>query len=63
MERIGNLKEALADKTVLVTGAGRGLGHGVARAWRPTARPSWPWPDGIRTGRAGGNRAVGRGSD
>ena len=31
MERIGNLKEALADKTVLVTGAGRGLGHGVAR--------------------------------
>ncbi len=30
-ERIGNLKDALADKTVLVTGAGRGLGHGVAR--------------------------------
>jgi NAD(P)-dependent dehydrogenase (short-subunit alcohol dehydrogenase family) len=30
-ERIGNLEEALADKTVLVTGAGRGLGHGVAR--------------------------------
>jgi NAD(P)-dependent dehydrogenase (short-subunit alcohol dehydrogenase family) len=30
-ERIGNLEEALSDKTVLVTGAGRGLGHGVAR--------------------------------
>jgi NAD(P)-dependent dehydrogenase (short-subunit alcohol dehydrogenase family) len=30
-ERIGNLEEALADKTALVTGAGRGLGHGVAR--------------------------------
>ena len=30
-EPCGNLHEALAGKTVLVTGAGRGLGHGVCR--------------------------------